>query len=688
MSVVVTIYRGNTFLMTDPWGEISGQAIHGFFHQGLRFLSRYEILINGEGTFLLTSRAVGNTKAVYYLSNIVDGLPEPCIHLILRRSIDRGLRDHLILRNYCPEALDFNLAINLDADFEDMYRVKAYLWQEKLQPQSPIRARRAINREDRRLSWICLPWEDGPKCDATIHFDRPFDLTPEGVSFALHLKAWEEWDISMVLEPRVEGRGEPWEGRRVKTDGSRRGRERSISEPSPPILRTDGDLLLHAYREAIRDLDFLQQAALDASGDPHLLAAGIPWFIYLFGRDSLITSYQTLPFAPEVAIASLRALARYQGSHEDPARDMEPGKIPHQLPFSGDFQREIFRFPYYGSVDATPLFLIVLSETWRWTGDDRLARDLREPAERALDWIHTADRHGDGYVHYIKRAQRGLTTQGWKDSADSIIHSDGRIATPPIALVEVQAYTYDAKVRTAELAEEVWHERALAQQLEGEARDLRDRFNRDFWIPRRGGMYAMALDGNERPADALGSNLGHALWCGIVPEDRAARCANLLLSPGLFSGWGIRTLASDEAGYHPVKYHRGTVWPWDTSIAAMGLARYGLKDESLQLIQGLVEVSPYFDHGLPELLAGYGRNEEGSPVSYPTACQPQAWSAGSILLALRVLMGMQPDRNEGSISLDPALPEGVGWLEIQGLRAFGQGHRARIADGEASVAPS
>ncbi len=688
MSVVVTIYRGNTFLMTDLWGEISGQAIHGLFHQGLRFLSRYEILINGEGTFLLTSRAVGHTTAVYYLSNIVDGLPEACIHLILRRSVDRGLRDHLILRNYCPEALGFKLDINLDADFEDMYKVKAYLWQEKLRPQSPSRARRDTSREDRRLSWACLPWQDGPKCDATIRFDRPFDLTPQGVSFPLDLKAWEEWETTMVLEARVEGRGEPWGGQPARTEGSRRGREQSISKLSPPTLRTDGDLLRHAYEVAIQDLDSLQQAALDASGDPHLLAAGIPWFIYLFGRDSLIASYQALPFAPEVAIASLRALARYQGTHEDPARDMEPGKIPHQLPFSGDFQREIFRFPYYGSVDATPLFLILLSETWKWTGDDGFAQELREAAGRALDWIHTADQDGDGYVEYIKRAERGLTTQGWKDSADSIMYADGRIATPPIALVEVQAYTYDAKMRTAELAEEVWHDRALAQQLEGEARDLKDRFNRDFWIPRRGGMYAMALDANHRPVDALASNFGHALWCGIVPENRAARCAKLLLSPRLFSGWGIRTLAADEAGYHPVKYHRGTVWPWDTSIAAMGLARYRLRDEALRLIRGLVEVSPYFNHSLPELFGGYGRAEEGSPVSYPTACQPQAWSAGSILLALRVLVGMQPNGDQGRISLDPTLPEGVGWLEIRGLRAFGHEHRVRIAEGEASVAPS
>jgi len=405
----------------------------------------------------------------------------------------------------------------------------------------------------------------------------------------------------------------------------------------------------------------------------------------LFGRDSLITSYQALPFVPELAQATLTSLALFQSDTDDAFRDAEPGKILHELRF-GELTafEERPHSPYYGSADSTPLFLIVLDEYERWTADADLVRRFEPEARAALEWIDRyGDRDGDGYVEYQRRnTKTGLDNQCWKDSHTSIVDRHGAIATSPRAVCEIQGYVYDAKRRCARLAREIWGDEELATRLEREAGELKERFNRDFWVE---GLdcFALALDGEKRQMDSVASNIGHLLWSGIVDDDKAAAVARHLMGPGLFSGWGVRTMSADEVTYNPIGYHLGTVWPHDNSLIAAGLGRYGYREEAAQIASALLEAATYFDGRLPEAFAGYPREETRFPVEYPTACSPQAWASGTPLLLVRTLLALEPDGDE--LRSDPHLPSLVGKLSLTGIPGrWGQAD----AGGASNAAPS
>jgi glycogen debranching enzyme len=381
----------------------------------------------------------------------------------------------------------------------------------------------------------------------------------------------------------------------------------------------------------------------------------------LFGRDSVITSYQALPYAPELAATTLRVLASKQGTRVDRYREEEPGKILHELRLG---ELTVFgerpHSPYYGTYDATPLFLVLLDEYERWTGNGDLVRELEGAARAALRWLDEfADRDGDGYLEYERNTESGLENQCWKDSWNSILYADGTLSSLPRATCEIQGYAYDAKVRCARLAREVWDDPALAERLEREAAELKARFNRDFWVAERE-FFALALDGGKKPVDSLTSNLGHLLWSGIVDDDKAEAVVRHLLGDSLFSGWGVRTMAEGEGGYNPIEYHNGTVWPHDNSFIAAGLARYGYREEAARVAQAVLEAATYFDYRLPEVFAGYPREQTKFPVEYPTASSPQAWATGAPLLLIRVLLGLGPDG-----SADPVLPDAVGALELR-----------------------
>jgi len=403
-----------------------------------------------------------------------------------------------------------------------------------------------------------------------------------------------------------------------------------------------------------------------------------------FGRDSLITSFQALTFRPDLAAATLRALALFQGRTSDPFRDEEPGKILHEVRL-GEMTafEERPHSPYYGASDSTTLFLILLEAYDQWTGDHTLARELEHEARAALAWIDAyGDRDGDGYIEYERRnAKTGLDNQCWKDSWDSIAFADGTLAPTPRATCELQGYAYDAKCRAARLAREVWNDPALAGALERSAEALKQRFNRDFWIPERG-FFALALDGQKRKVDSLTSNIGHLLWSGIADEDKAASCVRHLMGDDLFSGWGVRTMASTEGSYNPIGYHVGTVWPHDNSIIAWGLRRYGYRAESARICRAMLEAAELFRGRLPEAFGGYAREETRYPVEYPTACSPQAWATGAPLLFIRALLGLESDGRH--LIVDPAIPEPMGRIELLDvpgswghMDAFG---RARAAD--------
>jgi glycogen debranching enzyme len=400
------------------------------------------------------------------------------------------------------------------------------------------------------------------------------------------------------------------------------------------------------------------------------IAAGIPWFVTLFGRDSLIASLQLLPYSPGIAAETLRLLAELQADHLDKWRDAAPGKILHELRV-GEMARsgEIPHTPYYGSVDATPLFLLVLARYVAWTGDLGLFDDLRDHVRRALDWIdHYGDRDGDGYVEYQSDSEHGLINQGWKDSGDAMVDEDGRIATPPIALVEVQAYVYAAKRGVAPLYR-ARGDSATADRLEREAAELRARFNRDFWVESLG-FYAMALEAGKKPLRVVSSNPGHALWCGIADADKAAVVAERIMRGDMYSGWGIRTLSDQSCGYTPIGYHLGTVWPHDNALVAAGLKRYGFVGHARRIFDGIAAAAMNFEHyRLPELFTGFSRARYGAPIRYPVACHPQAWAAGSLPFLLAQLLGLEPDASARRLTVrEPRLPGFAERVELHGLR--------------------
>jgi glycogen debranching enzyme len=433
-------------------------------------------------------------------------------------------------------------------------------------------------------------------------------------------------------------------------------------------VSSDHELFNLVIRRSVSDLRLLVN---DGPGpDERYVAAGVPWFATLFGRDALISAFQSLAFRPQIAIETLEVLAALQATEDDPWRDAEPGKILHELR-TGEMARsgELPHTPYYGSVDSTPLWLILFGATFDWTGDRAVVDRLWPNAMAALDWIDRyGDRDGDGFVEYQRRSERGLLNQGWKDSSDAIRDREGIEAKPPIALAEVQGYVFDAKRRMARLAR-VRGEDALADRLDAEATALAERFEEAFWVEDRR-YYAMALDADKRQADAIASNAGQCLWTGIVSSERARDVVEHLLRPSMFSGWGVRTFAADQPGYNPIGYHTGTVWPHDTAIAAAGLRRYGFDDAADTLSSGILAAAQHFPaFRLPELFCGFDRASTGSPIAYPVACSPQAWAAGSALMLIRTMLGLEADAPNRGLTLDrPILPAGLTKVVVRGIR--------------------
>jgi glycogen debranching enzyme len=490
--------------------------------------------------------------------------------------------------------------------------------------------------EARDLSWVA--WMSSRPVQAA----RPTDGTAEG------------GDVLFPPAPRVD------------TDAvaaSYRAWGRSLAE-----IRTDNELFNLALERSASDLRLLIN---DGPGPgQRYIAAGVPWFATLFGRDSAITSFEALAVRPQLAIETLEVLASLQATEDDPSRDAEPGKIPHELR-TGEMARagELPHRPYYGTIDATPLWLILLGATWDWTGDRALLDRLWPHALAALEWMDRyGDRDGDGFLEYERRTDRGLINQGWKDSHDAIRDRHGSLATGPIALAEVQGYAFDAKRRMAVLAR-VRGDDELGDRLEREAERLRARFEDAFWSDDQG-MYAMALDGDKRRADAIGSNAGHCLWSGIASPDRAQRVVDRLMAPDMFSGWGIRTYGSGQPGYNPIGYHTGTVWPHDVALIAAGFKRYGFHEEANLLVERMFQASQHFaDFRLPELFCGFDRDLSGVPVPYPVACSPQAWAAGSVFLFAETMLGLRPHAHRRELELlRPELPEWLSKVTITNLR--------------------
>jgi glycogen debranching enzyme len=672
---LVKILEGNTFVVSDNNGDIDASLTDptGLFSFDTRFLSKWVLTINGERLNALSTDDLQYFETRFFL---VPGTGTVYVNatlsVIRQRAVGDGFHEELTILNHEDNSVSLEVRMWAASDFADLFEVKDAL-KKKGRYHTRVEGGRLV-----------LTYRRGAfERETQISASAPATIDEQGLTFSIEVPAHGEWttDLSVVTAFAAWGetRQRPKYSRAEKKGRPDVGRDLDKWLADAPKVQCDWDALITTYRRSLVDLAALRFTTRTMPNHA-LPAAGLPWFMTLFGRDSIITSLQSLPFTPELAATTLRALGERQGSRFDDFRDEDPGRILHELRY-GEMTafEERPHSPYYGSADATPLYVVLLDEYELWTGDTKLVRDLEYEARAALRWIDEfADLQGNGYISYKRRnEQTGLENQCWKDSWDSISYQDGSLPGYPRATCELQGYAYDAKIRAARLARLVWRDPAFADRLEKEAADLKRRFNRDFWVD-DGEYFAIALDADGRQVDSLTSNNGHLLWSGIVDKSKARAVARHLMGPRLWSGWGVRTLAEGEGRYNPIGYHVGAVWPFDNSFIAWGLRRYGFKDEAAHVAAGILAAAQYFDGRLPEAFGGYPRDFTGYPVQYPTACSPQAWSTGAPLLLLRTMLGLEPTGEH--LLVDPALPKRIGHLELLDIPgrwgvmdAFGRG---------------
>ncbi|MEU1840995.1 amylo-alpha-1,6-glucosidase [Micromonospora chersina] len=663
----LAVLSGPTFMYSDPAGDVPPGSIGGLVHLDTRLVSGWVLTINGCRFPVLRSETIDHYSAQFMLTNPeLPGLPPDSLSARRLRYVGDGFHERVEMVSFCTEPVRFEVRLAVAADFADLFEVK-----------SGVRDRSGdiVRRHGADGAALFFRYErDGFTASTELRSSLPPDrIEGDELVWQVELDPREGWkvDLEVPLPPGL-GVVEPVRGDIAEVVHQRADDPLRRWTETRAMLDSDNPVLERVTRRSRHDLAALR-LDLEVKGQRVMLpGAGLPWFLTVFGRDTLITAYQTLVAGPGLAHGALLALARLQGTRCDDFTDEEPGRILHEVR-SGELTRTGAKpyTPYYGTADATQLWLILLSEYWRWTRDDETVRLLRDAALAALHWIDDyGDRDGDGYVEYGTRSPEGLGNQCWRDSPDGVCFSDGRIPVLPIATCEIQGYTYDAKLRLAELAEGPLADPVLAARLRADAAELYERFNRDFWLDERGGFYAVGLDGDKTPIDSKTSNMGHLLWSGIVPPGRAEAVVRQLMHDDMFSGWGIRTLSQEERTYNALGYHLGTVWPHDNSIAALGLARYGYRDEVNRIALALLEVAEQFGYRLPEALSGYTRDRTMFAVPYPTACNPQAWAAGAPLALVRAMLDINPV--DGRLELDPDVPPELGRISAERVRAFGR----------------
>jgi glycogen debranching enzyme len=671
---LVEILDGNTFVVSDTRGDIEASATDptGLFSFDTRFLSRWVLTVDGDRLTALSTDDLQYFETRFFLvAGTGTVYVDAKLTVIRQRVVADGFREQLTVLNHDEKPVELAIRVDAGCDFADLFEVKDALAK---------KGTYSTRVEDGQL---VLAYErDTYRRTTTVSTTEPAQVDEGGLRFTVRVDPHGSWSTELRVVPAMLGPG----GRRLTpraaaADGPQREMAADLAGwvVRAPSLTCDRDSLTTTYRRSLIDLAALRFAPAIA-GARSLPAAGLPWFMTMFGRDSIFTSLQALPFTPELATTTLRVLGDWQGSRTDDFRDEDPGRILHEMRY-GELTafQERPHSPYYGNADATPLYVILLDEYEQWTGDADLVREFEQEARAALRWIDAyADLQGNGYVSYQRRNEEsGLENQCWKDSWDSISYRDGRLPRFPRATCELQGYAYDAKMRGARLARQFWNDAGYADDLERQATDLKRRFNRDFWVE-DGEYFALALDADGAQVDALSSNIGHLLWSGIVDSDKAPAIAEHLLGPRLFSGWGVRTLAEGEARYNPIGYHVGTIWPFDNSFIAWGLRRYGFKTEAARIAAGILDAADFYAGRLPEAFGGYERTQTKYPVQYPTACSPQAWSTGAPLLLLRTMLGLEPVGEH--LVVDPALPIGIGRIELLDIPgrwghidAFGRG---------------
>ena len=636
----ITLVDAADFCLSATNGDIRRGTPHGLFLLDSRFLCQFELLVEGKVVEGLGASVDEPGAATYF------GRVDTALVVLRRRQLHRGLIEEIIVRNHGMAHRQITVAIAVDADFADLFEVKEGRVQQ-----------RGWYGQDVVDGCIHLGHQLGHRSrEARIAFTDKPAATSEGATWRVSLAPGESWSTTVKVTAKVNG--SPLSTEATPT--------RKRWHGLIPQIRSDDNSLERAVFQAARDLGSLR--IFDPEFPERAVgAAGAPWFMSPFGRDSLLTAWMALIVDPTLALGVLETLARFQGTKTDADTEEEPGRILHEMRFD-DATSSLLGSGhiYYGTVDATPLFVMLLGELRSWGIAEDAVDGLLGHADRALDWLlGRAGRNPNGYITYERSSPRGLANQGWKDSWDGIRYAHGGVADAPIALCEVQGYTYAAYLARAHFARDggdtrtarLWYDRASS---------LREAFNRDFWLPDRG-YFAIGLDAAGRPIDSLASNQGHCLWTGIVDDDKAASVAEVLLSPAMFSGWGVRTLASTEPAYNPVSYHCGSVWPHDNAIIAAGLVRYGHTDAAHRVMRGILDVADNNRGRLPELFSGLDRNELGVPAAYPTSCEPQAWAAAVPLMFLRLLLRFDPSVTDGLLHVDPILPTWITELQVEGV---------------------
>nr|WP_240940277.1 glycogen debranching N-terminal domain-containing protein [Planosporangium flavigriseum] len=677
----VAVLEGDTFMYSNAVGDVPSGSIGGLVHEDTRFLGRWELTINNRPLLVLSADTVDYYSAAFFLTNPeLPGMRANTLGVRRERFIGDGMHERITLESFAEEPISIQLRLAVGTDFADLFEIKDVV------ADRSARITREHAPDGSRLGFSYR--NQSFEASTEVRADPPASrVDGDDLVWDIKLGRNHRWCCELTV-PLHQGPTDIPPTRRHFGEIFREFAHDLCAqwETKAPVLHTDSELLRDVIHKSMQDLLALRMQQRTEEGRSIVLpAAGLPWFLTLFGRDTLITAYQTMLFGPDLARGALLKLASHQGRVVDDFTDQEPGKILHEVR-SGELTRLglMPHNPYYGTIDATQLWLILLSEYWRWTLDDDFVRRLRDNAYAALRWIDEyGDRDGDGYVEYATRSSQGLGNQCWRDSWNGVQSADGTIPVLPIATCETQGYTYDAKLRMAQLAEGPLDEPEVARKLRKQAADLYERFNRDFWIDERGGYYALGLDGDKHRIDSMTSNMGQLLWSGIVPHERAATMARQLMSEQMFSGWGVRTTSTAERGYSPIGYHTGTVWPHDNSLIAHGLARYGFRDEANRIITAMLQASEFSQYRLPEAFSGYDRSFGRVPVRYPTASSPQAWATAAPVLFVRTMLGV--DAPDGELVVDPAVPAEIEWIELIGMHADGRKWNVRATGSTAHV---
>ncbi|WP_226527211.1 amylo-alpha-1,6-glucosidase [Metabacillus niabensis] len=659
------IKENDLFLLTDDKGNIPENHSYGLglYTKDTRFLSKLDLRINGEEPILLSSDADENYMAKILLTNPhmeKDG------ELILWREsveIERTrfiygdvLYETVKVKNYYPKPVEFNLSIHVDVDFKDMFIVRGF-------QNGEVGKRTGQTIDGNSLTYH---YEGADQINRRTRIDwnkEAVQVTEAGdITFDFNLDHGCEESVTFMVQPQV---GDTNDNKVIESELALNQLKKSYQEweANIPKVKTDHDALQRLVDRGIGDLRVL----LTDLGYGKFPVAGLPWFGVPFGRDSLIAALQMLSLNPDVAKGTILTMASQQGKNLDSWRDEQPGKIMHEIRFGELANTNQIPFtPYYGTIDATPLFLVLISEYVKWTGDLEIVKEVESNIAAALTWIDQyGDRDGDLFVEYHQESSKGIANQGWKDSGDSIVHRNGDYAKTPIALAEVQGYVYQAKVGMADLYDQLGKQEE-ANELRQQAGELKEKFDKEFWMDDVN-FYAIALDENKKQVGTITSNPGHVLFSGMLSEERNKAVANMLLSEKMFSGYGIRTMGEGEAGYNPMSYHDGSIWPHDNSMILLGMGKLGQQEEAKKVMTGLIDAAAHFEYDrLPELFCGYSK-EIGQAVKYPVACSPQAWAAGTPIVFIQTLLGLFPDSLKKEMKLNPTLLDDMNSLTVEGM---------------------